>query len=272
MILDQKEVPYKFIDYFINIPYKLVSKIIPVNINASFYFKNRSHNSFFISPVIDKDIETAIKNLKSSNGIHTISTLVLKEIAPVISEPLSYILNLCINQGYFPGELKTGCITPIFKKGDQYNIENYRPVCSLSQFSKFFEKIIYNQMINYITKNGIISNSQYGFQQNKSTESALIDLTDFIHQGLTERFNVGAVFMDLSKAFDVMNHDILYSKLEHYGFRGSFLSFIMNFLKDRKYFVCTNGYQSDARTSNIGVPQGSTLGPLLFLLQLCNNH
>ena len=268
VILDQKEVPYKFIDYFINIPYKLVSKIIPVNINASFYFKNRSHNSFFISPVIDKDIETAIKNLKSSNGIHTISTLVLKEIAPVISEPLSYILNLCINQGYFPGELKTGCITPIFKKGDQYNIENYRPVCSLSQFSKIFEKIIYNQMINYITKNGIISNSQYGFQQNKSTESALIDLTDFIHQGLTERFNVGAVFMDLSKAFDVMNHDILYSKLEHYGFRGRFLSFIMNFLKDRKYFVCTNGYQSDARTSNIGVPQGSTLGPLLFLLYI----
>ena len=106
VILDQKEVPYKFIDYFINIPYKLVSKIIPVNINASFYFKNRSHNSFFISPVIDKDIETAIKNLKSSNGIHTISTLVLKEIAPAISEPLSYILNLCINQGYFPGSLK----------------------------------------------------------------------------------------------------------------------------------------------------------------------
>ena len=78
-------------------------------------------------------------------------------------------------------------------------------------------------MINYINKNGIISSSQYGFQANKSTESALIDLTDFIHQGLTKRFNVGAVFMDLSKAFDVMTHDILHSKLEHYGFRGNFL-------------------------------------------------
>ena len=92
-----------------------------------------------------------------------------------ISEPLSFIFNLCISQGYFPLELKTGCITPTYKKGEHSNIENYRPVCSLSQFSKIFEKVIYHQMINYIEKNNIITNSQFGFRANKSTESALID-------------------------------------------------------------------------------------------------
>ena len=221
-----------------------------------------------MSPVIEKEIELAIRNLKNSNGVYTISTFVLKESASVLSQPLAHIFNLCINQGYFPVELKTGCITPIYKKGDKHNIENYRPVCSLSQFSKLFEKIIYNNMMSYIAKNNIISNSQYGFQSNKSTESALIDFTYYIHQGLTEKSNTGAVFMDLSKAFDIITHEILQKKLEHYGFRGTFLSLIMNYLKDRKYFVCTNGYLSDAKISNIGVPQGSTIGPLLFLLYI----
>ena len=123
-------------------------------------------------------------------------------------------------------------------------------------------------MMNYITKNNIISKSQYGFQSNKSTESALIDFTYYVHQGLTEKSYTGAVFMDLSKAFDIINHDILLIKLKHYGFRGTFLSLITNYLKDRKYFVCTNGYLSDVKISNIGVPQGSILGPLLFLLYI----
>ena len=91
---------------------------------------------------------------------------------------------------------------------------------------------------------------------------------DFVHNGLTEKSNVGAVFMDLSKAFDIMSHNILKSKLEHYGFRSTFLLFIMDFLKDRKYFVCANGFTSNSKVSNICVPQGSTLGPLLFLLYI----
>ena len=123
-------------------------------------------------------------------------------------------------------------------------------------------------MMKFITKNKIISKSQHGFLSNKSTESALIDFTDYIHQGLLKYSNVGSVFMDLSKAFDVMTHDILKTKLEHYGFRGPFLNFLMSFLKDRRYFVCANGFNSASRVCNIGVPQGSTLGPLFFLLYI----
>ena len=109
-----------------------------------------------------------------------------------------------------------GCISPIHKKGD------YRPVCSLHQFSKVFERIIYNRMVNFISKYNIFTESQFGYRKNKSTELALLEFTDFIYNGLSNKSNVGTVFMDLSKAFDVMNHDILKVKLEHYGFRGSF--------------------------------------------------
>ncbi|CAL4115926.1 unnamed protein product [Meganyctiphanes norvegica] len=265
-ILDQKDLPYKFINYFSEIPQKLTSKIKSVNTNVSQYLSNRCYKSFFMCPIIDKDVELAINNLKNCNGVHTISTQVLKESMSLLAVPLSHIFNLCVEQGYFPTELKTGCITPIYKKGDKNNIENYRPVCSLSQFSKIFEKVVFNRMTDYITKNSILSISQYGFRSNMNTESALIDLVDYIHGGLNKKSNVGAVFMDLSKAFDVMSHSILKKKLEHYGFRGSFLDFLMNFLKDRRYFVSVNGYLSDEKLSNIGVPQGSTLGPLLFLL------
>ena len=106
VIVSQKDVPNKFINYFTSIPLKLVSKISSVNINASFFLRDRPSSSFFMGPIIEKDIETAINNLKNSNGVNSISTLVLKETKYVLSKPLSHIFNLCIKQGYFPKELK----------------------------------------------------------------------------------------------------------------------------------------------------------------------
>ena len=131
-IVDHKDIPYKFNDYFTGIANKLVEKITPVNVNPSDFLKNRTLNSFFMNPIVNQEIESAITGLKNCNGIYSISTLVLKEVKSIISDLLSYIYNLCIGQGYFPDELKIGCITPIYKKGDRHNIENYRPICSLS--------------------------------------------------------------------------------------------------------------------------------------------
>ena len=260
------DIPDKFNNYFANIANELVSSLPQADTEASSYLKDRILNSFFSAPIVKKELENSISQLKVTKGIHTISTSILSDIKSEISESLSYIFNLCIKQGYFPTELKLGCITPIYKKGNRQDISNYRPVCSLSQFSKIFEKLIYTRMVDFINKKHIFSETQYGFRKNKNTEAALIDFTDYIYNGLIDKCNIGSIFMDLSKAFDVMDHSILKTKLEHYGFRGKFLDFLMSFLKEREYFVCANGFKSGIKTVNIGVPQGSTLGPLLFLI------
>ena len=220
-----------------------------------------------MSPIVSQEVESAIVNLKNSgSGVYKVSTLVLKDVKSTISTTLSTIFNLCIEYGHFPNQLKIGCITPVFKKGDKTNISNYRPICSLSPFSKIFERIIYDRMIKFIDKYDIFSKFQFGFRKKLGTETALINFINFVHKGLTAKHNVGAIFIDLSKAFDVMNHDILEIKLKHYGFRGTFLKLLMSFTRDRKYFVNINETNSNLRNVNIGVPQGSTLGPLLFLL------
>ena len=180
-------------------------------------------------PIDKKEIEGAINDLKNNGrGVHKISSSVLKQSKSIISDILVFIFNLCITQGYFPTELKTGCLTPIFKSGSKNDVCNYRPVCSLSPFSKIIERVTYNRMIDFIEKNNILSETQFGFRKGFSTEAAIIQFIDEIHKGINDRQYTAAVFMDLSKAFDVLDHEILKLKLEHYGFRGIFLDFILN--------------------------------------------
>ena len=147
------DVPNKFIDYFSNIANTLVSEIPPVEVSPESYLSNTNYSSFFMSPIVSKEVETAINNLKDNgSGVYKISTLVLKDVKSTISCSLSNIFNLCIKFGHFPDELKIGCITPVYKKGDKTNVSSYRPICSLSPFSKIFERIIYDRMIKFIDK------------------------------------------------------------------------------------------------------------------------
>ena len=231
--------------------------------------KNKVQPSFMLPPIDQNDIITIIDNLKDNgNNINTIATSVIVGSKYILAPILSHLINLYCQQGYFPDNLKLGCISPIYKNGDREKVNNYRPVCSLSPFSKIIEKAINNCMIKFIDKHNIFSKTQFGFRKNMGTETALLHYTDSIQKALTDKKYTISVFLGLSKAFDVIDHKILKMKLGHYGFRGKFLDFLMSFVKDRKYFVHVNGMNSEIKTVNIGVPQGSTLGPLLFLLYI----
>ena len=263
------DVPSKFVDYFTNIATNLTNQLPNSPTNPLQFLRNRSINSFAFLPTDAIEIESVIKDLKNNGvGLKKISNQVLQDNNATLSPILSGIINKCVEQGYFPHELKTGCITPIHKSGAKSSIKNYRPVCSLSSLSKIIEKVIHNRMMDYIDKYDILSSKQFGFRKKMGTETALANYIDYIISGLRDGNYTVSIFMDLSKAFDVLNHDILKSKLEHYGFRDNFLNLLMNFVENRQYFVSANGYTSSTKTVNIGVPQGSTLGPLLFLLYI----
>ena len=160
------DVPNKFVDYFTNIASNLTNQLPNSLRNPAQFLTNRRLNSFVFFPANIIEIENAIKDLKDNGaGLHKISNSVLTDSSKEISPILSVIINKCIQQGYFPHELKSGCITPIHKSGDKTSTKNYRPVCSLSSISKIIEKVVYNRMIKYIDKNEILSPKQYGFRK-----------------------------------------------------------------------------------------------------------
>ena len=268
--ITEGEIPNKYIDYYTSIASQLTSNISPTQHDAASYLQNRITHDFTMSPISPNEVISIIDDLKDNgNKINTIATTVLVESKHILAPVICHLINLFVQQGYFPDKLKVGCITPIFKSGDRKKVNNYRPVCSLSPLSKIIEKVINNRMVNFLEDNELFSKTQFGFRKNMGTEAALSNYVDHLQDILNTTGNHAiSIFLDLSKAFDVIDHKILETKLYHYGFRGKFLEFILSFIKDRQYFVYINGKNSDTKTVNIGVPQGSTLGPLLFLLYI----
>ena len=183
-------VPNSFVDYFTNIATNLTSQLPNSPINPTQFLSNRIVNAFVFLPTNNYEIEDIIKDLKDNgSGLHKVSNSVLTDCSKIISPILSMIINKCIQQGHFPQELKTGCITPIHKSGDKTTVKNYRPVCSLLSFSKIIEKLVYNRMIKYIDKNKIFSSKQYGFRKKMGTETALAHYIENILSGLKEKKN-----------------------------------------------------------------------------------
>ena len=193
---------------------------------------------------------------------------VIKEVLDLIVQPLTYITNLSLSSGIVPDQMKIARVVPLFKTGDLSQFTNYRPVSVLPAFSKCLEGTVYNRLINFLNKFNTLSNNQYGFRKNHSTAYALIQLYDKLSDATDQGKVTLGLFIDLSKALDTVNRDILLVKLEFYGVLGVALPWFKSYLSCKTPFAQYNGFNSSSKYIKYGVPQGSILGPLLFLLYI----
>lgn len=224
--------------------------------------------SFFLREITVHEIVDIINSLKSkSNSNDTIlNPLVLKQISQFIAPILKHLFNLSLQQGLFPPQLKHATVIPIFKKGDKTKVENYRPISLLPTISKIFEKIVKNLVLSFIDELNFFSNCQFGFQKGKNVNLAVYKQIDVICEAIEEGYKVSGLYIDLKKAFDLVSHDILLDKLYKYGFRSEMYHWFKSYLCHRTQSVKIHDSLSKPLNISYGVPQGSVLGPILFLM------
>ena len=240
------------------------------NLNILKYNKK----SFKFRQTTPEEVEKIIKNLKNkkSVGMDEIPVALLKSTAHIVSKPLSFIMNLCFKTGKFPSALKYSIVKPLFKnKGGKNDLKNYRPISLLSNISKIFEKIMHEQITDFLENHQILSENQNGFRKGKSTIRAIYQTLKVIIQTLNKRRIATALCIDLTKAFDSVDHGILKKKLEACGVRGTALSLIESLIEGR--WQCTEVLGGDGKSVRSafgaidrGVPQGGVLSPLLYIL------
>ena len=225
----------------------------------------------FVFEFKDVTLQQTLKILKSTNsskaaGIDKIPARIIKDIAEEIAAPLTFLINRSLQCGLFPTSEKIAKVTPLYKSGDRTNIDNYRPISVLNVISKVFERVVYNQLSVYLEENNLLCDQQYGFRRKRSTKDAVTRLTDNIKEGMDKSKVTGALFMDLRKAFDTVNHSCLLHKLPYYGICGIEVDWISSYLFHRSQAVHFDGVLSNKEFVTHGVPQGSILGPLLFVV------
>ena len=261
-ISDPKKIVDLFNKYFVKVGPNIDERIPKAHKHFTEYMsKLKVNKTIFLTPANPREIYDIISafDIKKSLGPNSIPVYILKISNNFFSDKLTRI---------FPDLCKLAKIIPISKKDSPFLCGNYLPISLLPIFSKIFEKVIYKRMYNFAEQNKLIYERQFGFRARHSTNYALINTTESIKSQIDQGNYVGGVFIDLQKAFDTVNHDILCEKLAYYGFRGNCQLLIRSFLSNRQQFVSINGFDSSKLDIKCGVPQGSTLGPLLFLLYI----
>ena len=267
LISDTENIACSFNKYFPAIGSRISESVPSCNISAKSYLRGDYLNSFMFSPVNSHYVDLAIHSLKNRPAsLHSVPASVLKTTSSIMSPILACIINRSITSGIFPDHLKVARVVPVFKGGVKSEMSNYRPISILSIYSKIFEKVIYKQVYSYLDTFSVLSPDQFGFRSGKSTAQALLHFLNSLYPILDSDGNVLSIFLDFSKAFDCVDHSLLLSKLRYYGFRGISLEWFRSYLENRRQFVSVGDSTSSCIDVTNGVPQGSVLGPFLFIL------